>query len=74
MAMMAVVCKNFWRCSSSSALFRAVSRVKSTSEELTGHSDVLQAQQMVRVRRKNSMSGDRSWQRPLSLMNGCRGG
>ena len=59
---MAVVCKNFWRCSSSSALFKAVSKVKSTSEELTGHSDVLQAQQMVSVKKEEL----REWRQKLA--------
>ena len=59
---MAAVCKSFWRCSSSSALFRAVSRVKSTSEELTGHSDVLQAQKMVRVKKEEL----REWRQKLA--------
>ena len=62
---MAALCKNFsyfGRCSSSSALFRAVSRVKSTSEELTGHSDVLQAQKMVRVKKEEL----REWRQRLA--------
>lgn len=49
---MAALSKTFWRCSSSSAIFRTVSRVKRTSEDLTGHSSVLQAQQMVRTRKE----------------------
>ena len=59
---LAALCRTFWRSSSSSALFRAVSRVKTTSEELTGHSDVLQAQQMVRVKKEEL----REWRQKLA--------
>ena len=59
---MATLTKNFWRCSSSSAIVRAVSRVRSTSEQLTGHSDVLLAQQLVR-RRKEEL---REWRQKLT--------
>lgn len=59
---MAALCRTFWRCSSSSVLFRAVSRVKSTSEELTGHSDVLQAQQLVRLKKEEL----REWRQKLA--------
>lgn len=59
---MAAVCRKFMRCSSSSALYRAVSRVKSTSEELTGHSDVLHAQQMVRAKKEEL----REWRQKLA--------
>lgn len=60
--MAAVLCRNFRRYSSSSALLRAVSRVKSASEELTGHSDVLQAQQTVRLKKEEL----REWREKLA--------
>ena len=54
--------KGLWRYSSSSALIRAVSRVKSTSEELTGHSDVLQAQGIVKMKKEEL----REWRQRLA--------
>ena len=59
---MATVWKKLWRHSSSSALLRAMSRVKRSSEELTGHSDVLQAQQLVKAKKEEL----REWRQKLS--------
>lgn len=59
---MAKVCKKLWRHSSSSVISRAVSKVKQTSEELTGHSDVLQAQLLVRTRKEEL----REWRQKLA--------
>ena len=59
---MATLSKSLWKCSSNSAIFRAVSRVKSTGEELTGHSDVLLAQQLVRTRKEEL----RGWRQKLT--------
>ena len=53
---------NVYRYSSTSALTRAISRIRSTSEKLTGQSDVLVAQQVVRAKKEEL----REWRQKLT--------
>ena len=53
---------NVYRYSSTSALTRAISRIRSTSERLTGQSDVLVAQQAVRAKKEEL----REWRQKLT--------